>query len=80
MKIGTKINLILIAVFLCGLVVSGTAISNVLYHKAENEVNAKALALMQIANSVRTYTNNRVQPYLLPKLDTEEKFYSVLTA
>lgn len=29
---------------------------------------------MQVANSVRQYTNDRVQPLLLPNLDTQEQF------
>lgn len=74
MKIGTKVNLILIAVFLVGLTFSGTALSNVLNNKAEEEVSSKALVLMQVANSVRKYTNDRVQPLLLPRLDTQEQF------
>jgi HAMP domain-containing protein len=74
MKIGTKVNLILIIVFVSGLLISGIALSNVLQTKAQNEVSSKALILMQIANSVRTYTNERVQPLLLPRVDTQEQF------
>ena len=74
MKIGTKVNLILIIVFMSGILISGIALSNVLQTKAQNEVSSKALILMQIANSVRTYTNDRVQPLLLPQLETQEQF------
>lgn len=74
MKIGTKVNLILMIVFISGILISGIALSNVLEKKAENEVTSKALVLMQVANSVRQYTNDRVQPLLLPKLDTQEQF------
>lgn len=74
MKIGTKVNLILIIVFLIGILISGTALSNVLTNKAEEEVNSQAFILMQVANSVRQYTNDRVQPLLLPQLDTQEQF------
>lgn len=74
MKIGTKVNLILVIVFVVGLLISGTALSKVLENKTENEVSSKALMLMQTANSVRQYTNDRVQPLLLPKLDTQEQF------
>ncbi|WP_017317995.1 c-type heme family protein [Mastigocladopsis repens] len=74
MKIGTKVNLILIMVFISGIFISGIALSNVLQTKAQDEVSSKALILMQIANSVRDYTNERVQPLLLPKVDTQEQF------
>lgn len=74
MKIGTKVNLILLIVFISGILISGIALSNVLQTKAQNEVSSKALILMQIANSVRTYTNDRVQPLLLPKVDTQDQF------
>jgi HAMP domain-containing protein len=74
MKIGAKVNLILIIVFVVGLLISGTALSKVLENKTENEVSSKALMLMQTANSVRKYTNDKVQPLLLPKLDTQEQF------
>lgn len=74
MKIGTKVNLILIIVFVSGILISGIALSNVLQTKAQNEVSSKALILMQIANSVRSYTNDHVQPLLLPIVDTKEEF------
>ncbi|MGH7997893.1 MAG: c-type heme family protein [Brasilonema sp.] len=74
MRIGTKVNLILIIVFICGMLVSGIALSNVLEKKAESEISSKAEILMQLVNSLRTYTNDRVQPLLLPKLDTQEQF------
>ncbi|MFH7024163.1 MAG: DUF3365 domain-containing protein [Heteroscytonema crispum UTEX LB 1556] len=74
MKIGTKVNLILIIVFLSGILISGIALSNLVEKQAENAVSAKAEILMQIANSVRNYTNERVQPLLLPKEETQEQF------
>jgi methyl-accepting chemotaxis protein len=74
MKIGTKVNIILLIVFLSGIFLSGITLSHVLEKKAENEVASKASILMQMANSVRNYTNDRVQPLLLPKLATEEQF------
>lgn len=74
MKIGTKVNIILMIVFIGGILISGTVFSSVLQQKAENEVKDKGLILIQIANSVRQYTNDRVQPLLLPKVDTQEQF------
>lgn len=74
MKIGTKVNIILIIVFVSGIFLSGITLSNVLGKKAENEVSSKASVLMQMANSVRNYTNDHVQPLLAPKVETEEQF------
>ena len=74
MKIGTKVNIILTIVFICGILISGIALSSVLHQKAENEVTSKALDMMQFANSIRQYTNDRVQPLLLPKVETQEQF------
>ncbi|MBW4597042.1 MAG: DUF3365 domain-containing protein [Brasilonema angustatum HA4187-MV1] len=74
MKIQSKVNLILIIVFIIGIFCSGIVLSNVLEKKAENEVTSQAEILMQIANSVRKYTNDRVQPLLLPQLDTKQQF------
>ena len=74
MKIGTKVNIILTIVFIGGILISGIALASVLHQKAENEVTSKALDMMQFANSVRQYTNERVQPLLLPKLETQEQF------
>ncbi|MEM9924490.1 MAG: DUF3365 domain-containing protein [Cyanobacteria bacterium P01_D01_bin.50] len=74
MKIGTKVNFILLIVCIIGILISGVALSNVLETKAGNEINSKALALMEMNNSIRNYTNDRVQPWLLPKLDTQDNF------
>ncbi|MBV6626084.1 MAG: DUF3365 domain-containing protein [Rivularia sp. (in: Bacteria)] len=74
MKIGTKVTLTLIFVFAIGILISGLSLSNVLDRKAQNEVNAKALALMEMNDSVRNYTNDRVQPLLLPKAESQERF------
>ncbi|MEO1429823.1 MAG: DUF3365 domain-containing protein [Cyanobacteria bacterium J06633_8] len=74
MKIGTKVTLTLIFVFAIGILMSGFSLSNVLDTKAKNEINGKALALMEMNNSVRSYTNERVQPLLLPKAENQERF------
>ncbi len=74
MKIETKVTLSLIIVFVIGILISGISLANVLEDKAESEVDSKASALMAMNNSIRTYTNDRVQPLLLPKLETQEEF------
>jgi methyl-accepting chemotaxis protein len=74
MKIQTKVNLILIIVFITGIFFSGMILEHVLKKNAENEVSSRAEILMQMVNSVRKYTNDRVQPLLLPQLDTQQQF------
>jgi HAMP domain-containing protein len=74
MKIGTKVTISLIIVFTIGILISGISLANILEKKAESEIDSKAAALMTMNNSIRTYTNDRVQPLLLPKLETQEEF------
>ncbi len=74
MKIGTRVTLNLIVVFVIGILISGIVLSNVLNAKAQGEVNSKASALMQMNNATRNYTNERVQPLLLPKAEEQDTF------
>ncbi|MBW4563032.1 MAG: DUF3365 domain-containing protein [Mojavia pulchra JT2-VF2] len=74
LKIGTKFNLLLILVFIISIVVSGTALSSLLQQRAQNEVAAKALILIKTMNSVRKYTQERVNPLVAPRLETEPVF------
>ena len=74
MKIGTRVTLNLIVVFTIGILISGIALSNVLDRKAQGEINSKALALMEMNSSIRNYTNERVQPLLSDKVETEDEF------
>ncbi|MBD2341111.1 DUF3365 domain-containing protein [Calothrix sp. FACHB-156] len=76
LKIGTKFNLLLIIVFIISIVVSGTVLSSVLQRRAQNEVTAKALILIKTMTSVRKYTQDRVNPLLAPRLETEPVFIS----
>ncbi len=74
MKINTKVNLILIIVLTSGIFISGTVLAKVLERKTESEVSGKAVMLMQMMNSIRQYTNDKVQPLLLPKVETSQQF------
>lgn len=73
-KIGIKFNLVLLLVFIIGSSLSGFALSQVLEQRAEAEMISKASALMEMVNSVRNYTQDRVNPLLEPKLETESAF------
>ncbi len=73
-KIGTKFNWFLVVVFAIGISLTGAALSTVLEQRAEHEVTSQAKMLMQTINSVRNYTQERVNPLLLSKLETEAAF------
>ncbi len=73
-KLGTKFNLILLLVFVCGVSISGLALSRVLQQRAQDEVTSKALALIETMTAVRSYTSTHIDPLLAPKLETESEF------
>lgn len=74
LKIGTKFNLLLMIIFIVSICVSGAILSNVLQQRAQNEITSKALILIKTMNSVRNYTQNRVNPLLAARLETETVF------
>ncbi|MCX7594169.1 MAG: DUF3365 domain-containing protein [Fischerella sp.] len=74
LNIGTKVNLLLILVLIISILVTGTALSTLLQHRAQKEVTSKALILMRTMNSVRTYTQARINPLLKSRLETEAQF------
>ncbi|MEH2262015.1 c-type heme family protein [Nostoc sp.] len=74
LKIGAKFNLLLILVFIVSIVGSGVALSSVLQGRAQNEVTSQAQILIQMVNAVRDYTQNRIDPLLEPRLDTNPTF------
>ncbi|KOP26699.1 histidine kinase [Hapalosiphon sp. MRB220] len=76
LKIGTKINLILIVVFILSILVTSTTLSTLLQHSAQNEVTSKAIILMRTINSVRKYTQERINPLLKSRLETDTQFIS----
>ncbi|WP_427156878.1 c-type heme family protein [Aliinostoc sp. HNIBRCY26] len=74
LKIGTKFNLLLLLVFIISIAVSGVILSSVLQQRAQREVSSQALLLMKTMNSVRTYTQERINPLLAPQLETATAF------
>ncbi|MDX2271294.1 MAG: DUF3365 domain-containing protein [Cyanobacteriota bacterium] len=74
LNLAKKFNLLLIAIFFGGILLTGSAFTTILIGNAEAQVTAKALLLMQTINSVRSYTNGQVTPELAPRLETEEEF------
>ncbi|KYC43617.1 histidine kinase [Scytonema hofmannii PCC 7110] len=74
MKIETKINILFTIVFVLGIIISGIVSSKLLQENAQQQVTAKAQMLMEVMNSVRNYTNNRINPLLESRLQTEAAF------
>jgi HAMP domain-containing protein len=74
LKLGAKINLILLIAFLIVILISGSILSNILQQNAEQTIESKALILMEAMSSVRDYTTNEVNPELVDRLDTEDQF------
>lgn len=71
LKLGQKLTLILLLIFLGGIILSGIALSNVLNYNAQREISSQALILMETMNSVRDYTSTQVKPELVNRLDKE---------
>jgi HAMP domain-containing protein len=74
LKLGAKFNLVLLLIFILGVAISGTALSQILQRNAQNEVTSKALVLLETMNSIRNYTNKEVNPELATRLETEAQF------
>jgi HAMP domain-containing protein len=73
-KLGTKFNLLLMLVFIIGISLSGAVLSTVLQQRAQDEVSSRAQIIIQTINSIRNYTQEQVNPFLAPRLETEPEF------
>jgi HAMP domain-containing protein len=73
-KLGVKFNSLLILAFIIGMALSGAALSSVLQQRAQFEVSSQAGLLMETISSLRSYTQDRVNPLLQQKLATEPEF------
>ena len=73
-KIGTKFNSFVIIIFTIGILLSGLTFWKALEHRAETEVSSKGLVLMETVNAVRNYTQDRTNPLLKERIETEFEF------
>lgn len=73
-NLATKLNILLLSIFLAIVVLSGLFLSFILERNAEKIVTDKALLLLETMLSVRDYTSTQVNPELAPRLETEENF------
>lgn len=71
MRIRTRFNLALIAVFAIGFALSVLVTYRVVLHNAKDEVLRNAGLMMEAALAVRSYTIEEIKPHLDPMLDKE---------
>lgn len=69
MKLLLKFNLVFLAVFLSGLLVSAIVARNLLQRDAQEEVLDRARLLMEKASVVSTYTATQIAPLLKDQMD-----------
>lgn len=74
LKLGAKLNLLLLSIFLLIVASSGLFLSIILERNAEQLVADKANLLIETMLSVRNYTSTQVNPELAPRLETEDQF------
>ncbi|NEP02541.1 MAG: DUF3365 domain-containing protein [Symploca sp. SIO2E9] len=74
LKLGVKLNLLLLSVFLVVVLISGFALSKILDNYARHVVEDRALLLIETMSSVREYTSKEIIPELAPRLETEDQF------
>ena len=74
LKLGAKLNLILITIMISAIALCGVLLSRILENKIEQEVADKAFLIIETMNSVRNYTSAQVKPELAERLATEEYF------
>ncbi|AFZ21601.1 Tll0287-like domain-containing protein [Allocoleopsis franciscana] len=74
LKLAPKFTILLSLVFISAIAISGATLSQTTLQRAEADVAYKGKILMGLMNSVRTYTNNEINPLVAPKVETSEKF------
>jgi HAMP domain-containing protein len=74
LKLGVKLNLLLLLIFFLIVAISGLFLSFILERNAEQIVIDKASILIDTMLSVRNYTSTQVNPELAPRLEVEDQF------
>ena len=74
LNLGTKLNLILLLIFLSTIISCGSLLSYILENEVEQEVAGKAFLAIETMNSVRNYTSSQIQPELADRLEAEVAF------
>lgn len=74
LNLATKLNILLILLFLATVLTSGYFLSLALKRTVEQAVIAKALLLIETMGSVREYTSSQINPLLAARLETDNYF------
>ena len=74
--IRTRFTLILSVIFIVAIIAAWAVFSRVLQDRAEAQISDQAGMLMSMLNSVRSYTNEEVNPLLATDLQTQHDFIS----
>lgn len=74
LKLAPKFTILLSLVFVSAIAISGAILSQTTLQRAEADVAYKGKILMGLMNSVRTYTNNEINPLVAPRVETSPKF------
>ncbi|BAZ22994.1 putative sensor with HAMP domain protein [Kalymmatonema gypsitolerans NIES-4073] len=72
LRLAKKLTVLLLIIFIGGITLSGLALANILNYKAQDEISSNAWLLFRIINSVRSYTNDEVNPELEQRLGKDE--------
>lgn len=74
LKLGAKLNLLLLLIFLVVVLSTGFVLSLILENNVKWVVADRAFLLMETMSSVRDYTDAQINPELAPRLETENRF------
>ncbi|HAC65673.1 MAG TPA: histidine kinase [Cyanothece sp. UBA12306] len=74
LKLGAKLNILLVAIFFLILIISGGFLSVILERNVERTVTDKALVLIETMGAIREYTSTQINPELASRLETEDQF------
>lgn len=75
-KLSTRFTLILSGVFLVGIALGGAVYWRALQNRAQQEIAAQGLLLIETMNAVRGYTTQNVRPLLADQLAASPEFIS----
>lgn len=73
-RLAAKFTLLLSLVFIGAIVVSGLILSKALEQRAQAEVVYRSQILTETMNSLRNFTGSRINPILMPLVDTQPTF------
>jgi hypothetical protein len=73
-RLSTRFTILLSIVFIIGVIVSYIALSRALTRRVQEEVGTKSQILVNLMNSVRSYTSEHIAPLLNPIQAASEKF------